>query len=133
MIPGSGRSTGERNGFPLYRILAWRSPTDRGAWSAAAHRVTKNQTRPNAFHFFRASGFPVCLCVFLMQMQIHNKGERHPLSRGQGHLQLHRPRLAMCCMVPRAKIPVTCSSATFKPIDHLRLHKGSGALQHAGS
>ena len=26
-------------------ILAWRSPTDRGAWQAAVHRVTKSRTR----------------------------------------------------------------------------------------
>ena len=28
-------------------ILAWENPTDRGAWQAAVHGVTKTQTRPN--------------------------------------------------------------------------------------
>ena len=54
LIPGSGRSTGERNGYPLYNILAWKNPKDRGAWSATAHRVSKNQTRLKAFNFLSA-------------------------------------------------------------------------------
>lgn len=57
LIPGSGKSTGERNGYPLYSILPWKIPTDRGAWSATSHWVSKNQTRLNAFHFFSASSF----------------------------------------------------------------------------
>ena len=107
LIPGSGRSTGERNGYPLYSILSWKIPTDRGAWRATSHRVSKTQTRLNAFRFFSASGFSVWLCVFLMQTKIHNEGERdtHSADRGQGHLQLLRSRLAMYCMVPRAKSP----------------------------
>ena len=44
-IPGSGRSPGEGNGSPLqYSHLE--NPSDRGAWSATAHGVTKSQTRP---------------------------------------------------------------------------------------
>ena len=39
-IPGSGRSTGERNGNPLqYSCL--RNPMNRGVWWATAHGVTK--------------------------------------------------------------------------------------------
>ena len=39
-IPGSGRSPGEGNGNPLqYSCLE--NPRDRGAWQAAAHRVTR--------------------------------------------------------------------------------------------
>ena len=39
-IPGSGRSPGEGNGNPLqYPCL--KSPTDRGAWWATVHGVTK--------------------------------------------------------------------------------------------
>ena len=54
-IPGSGRSSGERNGNPLqYSCLEKRSPwipwtdedpVDRGAWKAAAHGIAKSQTR----------------------------------------------------------------------------------------
>ena len=39
-IPGSVRSPGEENGYPLqYSTLE--NPVDRGAWQAAVHRVTK--------------------------------------------------------------------------------------------
>ena len=42
-IPGSGRSPGEGNGNPLqYSCLE--NATDRGAWQATVHRVTKSQT-----------------------------------------------------------------------------------------
>ena len=42
-IPGSGRSPGERNGYPLqYSCLE--SPLDRGAWRAKVHRVAKSRT-----------------------------------------------------------------------------------------
>ena len=40
LIPGLGRSLGERNDNPLqYSCL--RNPTDRGAWWAEIHGVTK--------------------------------------------------------------------------------------------
>ena len=40
-IPGSGRSSGEGHGNPLqYSYLE--NPTDRGAWQAAVHGVTKS-------------------------------------------------------------------------------------------
>ena len=43
-IPGLGRSPEERNGNPLqYSCLE--NSTDRGAWQAAVHRVTKSETR----------------------------------------------------------------------------------------
>ena len=43
LIPGSGRSPGVGNGNPLqYSCLG--NPMDRGAWWAAVHGVTKNQT-----------------------------------------------------------------------------------------
>ena len=39
-IPGSGRSPGRGNGYPLqYSCLE--NPMDKGAWWAAAHGVTK--------------------------------------------------------------------------------------------
>ena len=42
-IPGSGKSPAEECGNPLqYSCLE--NPTDRGAWQAAVHRVTKSQT-----------------------------------------------------------------------------------------
>jgi len=40
LIPGSGKSPGERNGNPLqYSCLG--NPTDRGAWWAIAHGIAK--------------------------------------------------------------------------------------------
>ena len=43
-IPGSGRSSGEGNGNSLqYSFLE--NPTDRGAWWATVHGVTKSRTR----------------------------------------------------------------------------------------
>ena len=42
--PGLGRSLVEGNGYSLqYSCLE--NPTDRGAWQAIVHGVTKNQTR----------------------------------------------------------------------------------------
>ena len=44
LIPGSGRSPGERHGNPLqYSCLE--SPEDGGAWWGAVHKVTQSQTR----------------------------------------------------------------------------------------
>ena len=42
-IPGSGRSPGEGNGYPLQYCLE--NPMDRGAWWATVHGVTKSRTR----------------------------------------------------------------------------------------
>ena len=42
-IPGSERSPGEGNGKPTPVFLLENS-TDRGAWRAIAHRITKSQT-----------------------------------------------------------------------------------------
>ena len=43
-IPGSGRSPGKGNGYPLqYSFLE--NPMDRVAWQATVHRVAKSQTQ----------------------------------------------------------------------------------------
>ena len=45
-IPGSGRSPGEENGYPLqYSCL--KNPMDREAWRATVHGATKSQTQLN--------------------------------------------------------------------------------------
>ena len=42
-IPGSGRSPGEGNGYPLqYSCL--KNSIERGAWWATVHGITKSQT-----------------------------------------------------------------------------------------
>ena len=43
-IPGSGRSPGEGNGYPLYYSCLENS-LDRGAWQAMVHGVANSQTR----------------------------------------------------------------------------------------
>ena len=42
-IPGSGRSPGEGNGYPL-QYSYMENPMDRGAWWATVHGVAKSQT-----------------------------------------------------------------------------------------
>ena len=43
LIPGSGKSSGERNGNSLqYSCLG--NPMDRGAWQATVHGVAESQT-----------------------------------------------------------------------------------------
>ena len=44
LIPGSGRSPGAGHGNPL-QYYCLENPMDQGAWWAAVHRATKNQTR----------------------------------------------------------------------------------------
>ena len=44
LIPGSGRSTGEGNGY-LVQYSCLENPMDRGAWRATVHGVAKSQTQ----------------------------------------------------------------------------------------
>ena len=50
LIPGLGRSPGERNGNPLQHSCLENS-MDRGAWWAAVHGVTRSRTRLSEFTF----------------------------------------------------------------------------------
>ena len=71
-IPGSGKSPGERNGYPLqYSCLE--NPMDRGAWQAIGHRVTVlDRTERLTFSLFL-----LCLetslewHIFAMLMKFH--------------------------------------------------------------
>ena len=47
-IPGSGRSLGKGNGNPL-QYYCLENPTDRGAWQAKVHAVTKSWTQLSDF------------------------------------------------------------------------------------
>ena len=50
LIPGSARSPGEGNGYPLqYSCLE--NPMDGGAWQATVHEVTKSLTQLSNFTF----------------------------------------------------------------------------------
>ena len=44
LIPESGRSPGEGNGYPL-QYFCLENPMDRRAWWATVHGVSKSQTR----------------------------------------------------------------------------------------
>ena len=44
LIPGSGRSPGEGNGYPLH-YSGLENSMDRGAWQATVHGVAKSQTQ----------------------------------------------------------------------------------------
>ena len=52
--PGSGRSPGEGNGNPL-RYSCLENSTDRGAWWATVHGVTKSWARLSGSHFLTHS------------------------------------------------------------------------------
>ena len=49
-VPGSGRSPGEGNGYPLHYSCMEKS-MDRGAWRATVHEVAKSQTQLSNFTF----------------------------------------------------------------------------------
>ena len=58
LIPGSGISPGEENGYALqYSCLE--NPMDRVAWRATTHRVVKCQTRLTSSHFHFQTEDPV--------------------------------------------------------------------------
>ena len=50
LIPGSGRSPGEGNGYPL-QYSGLENSMDRGAWQATVHGVSKSLTQLSNFHF----------------------------------------------------------------------------------
>ena len=47
-IPGSGRSPGEGNGFPLH-YYCLENPTEREAWQATVHGVSESDTKMSNF------------------------------------------------------------------------------------
>ena len=54
LIPGFGRSPGERKGYPLqYPCLE--NPMERGTWWATVHGASEGQTRLSDFTFFFSS------------------------------------------------------------------------------
>ena len=61
-IPELGRSSGEGNNYPLqYSCLE--NSTERVAWQATVHGVTKSQTRLSNFHFSVLLGLELfCPC-----------------------------------------------------------------------
>ena len=64
-IPGSGRSTGEGNGNPLW-YSCLENPMDGGAWWATVHGVAKSQTRLSDFTFFLSNASMLCAVLYLV-------------------------------------------------------------------
>ena len=72
LTPGSGRSPGEGNGYPLqYSCLE--NSMDRGAWQSTAHGVARSQTQLSDFHgnnddnlcmISNFPGFAKCFCMY---------------------------------------------------------------------
>ena len=58
LIPGSGRSPGEGNGYPL-QYSCMENSKDRGAWGATIQEATKSQTRLNDGHFHLKGRNPI--------------------------------------------------------------------------
>ena len=64
MIPGSGRSPEEGNGYPLQCSLL-ENPMDRGAWRAKVHGAAKSCTRLSNERFHFHQSFQLHLTVSL--------------------------------------------------------------------
>ena len=55
-IPGSGRSPGEGNSYPL-QCFGLENSMHRGAWQAIVHGVTKSRKQLNNFHLYKFNEF----------------------------------------------------------------------------
>ena len=71
MIPGSGRSPGEENGYAL-QYTCLENSVDRGAWQVTVHGFTKSRRRLSNFHsltplpdFRREEEFSILFFFFL--------------------------------------------------------------------
>ena len=49
LIPGSGRSSGEKNGNP-FQYCCLENPMDRGAWQSTVHRVSESDTTEREYY-----------------------------------------------------------------------------------
>ena len=67
LIPGSGRSPEEGNGYPLqYPCLE--NSVDRGAWRATVHGVTKSWIRLNSYRVIGICSKQISLCRSKFEM-----------------------------------------------------------------
>ena len=71
--PGSRRSPGEGNGYPL-QYSSLENPMDRAAWMAIVHGVTKNQTNwVTTFIFYWVESSDNCSTFYNTQGSLANK------------------------------------------------------------
>ena len=69
LIPGSGRTPGEGNGYPLqYSCLE--DSMDRRVWQVTVQEVTESRTRLNDFHWARSNFVLSHLSLFGMATKI---------------------------------------------------------------
>ena len=80
-IAGSGRCPGEGNGNPLqYSCLE--NPTDRAAWRATAHEVTKSQTQLSDLTFFSSQCFNSVMSTGCLWTVTKPKSNQHKNNTG---------------------------------------------------
>ena len=80
LIPGSGRSPVGGTGNPL-QSSCLENPTDRAAWRATVHEVTKSQTQLSDFTFFSSQCFNSVTstgCLWIVTKPKPNQHENNP-------------------------------------------------------
>ena len=79
-VPGSGRSPGEGNGYPL-QYSGLENSMDRGAWRATVHGVAKSRTRLNNTHSYRHTHT-------LTHTLTHTHSHTHELTHTHSHMHI---------------------------------------------
>ena len=100
-IPGLGRSSGEGHGNPLqYSCLE--NPTDRGAWQATVHGITKSWTRlkQHSTHRWKESQKQLLKVKCFRQKVPHNFRESSPSYLPLGHQMRSEPPTGDFLQIP---------------------------------